>query len=587
MIHEIYSDLASFKNLEFHSGLNIILVDKSKDATNRQTRNKAGKTSLIELVHLMFGADVDKNSLICQDRLSQFSFGMRFDLNEQEIIVERSCKWKNKVIMKEGQFTNWPISPKWDSTLHTYNLSNEVWKEVLGNFFFKLPYHIKKGERKLFTPTFRSLISYFVRREEEGGFTEPQMNSRQQQLWDTQTAVSYLLGFDLNVPYQFQQVRNREKTVRELKKLLTGQGEIQGIESIGDLRTQAALTERSVEKLKKQLLDFQVLEEYHDLENEARSLTKQISALIDEKVLDREYLDILQESFSSENPPEMDKVIRIYKEALSEVPDMVRRKLEETRVFYESVVRNRRLYLEGEITELQAKIKKKDGAIEAFEKRKSEIMNILNSHGALEQYSNLQAELTRMHIILESTKEKIRLLEQLSETKSEAKLERAKLELMLKKNYAEQAELYNKAIKVFEDFSSQFYENPGSLVIEPTPNGPDFYVKIQGERSKGIRNIQIFCFDMMLMQILKDQGFGPDFLIHDSHLFDGVDERQIATALKIGKETSERLRFQYIVTMNSDVLPKRDIVGIDLNSFKVSVELDDKTDTGGLFGFRF
>jgi uncharacterized protein YydD (DUF2326 family) len=245
------------------------------------------------------------------------------------------------------------------------------------------------------------------------------------------------------------------------------------------------------------------------------------------------------------------------------------------------------LYLEGEITELQAKIKKKDGAIEAFEKRKSEIMNILNSHGALEQYSNLQAELTRMHIILESTKEKIRLLEQLSETKSEAKLERAKLELMLKKNYAEQAELYNKAIKVFEDFSSQFYENPGSLVIEPTPNGPDFYVKIQGERSKGIRNIQIFCFDMMLMQILKDQGFGPDFLIHDSHLFDGVDERQIATALKIGKETSERLRFQYIVTMNSDVLPKRDIVGIDLNSFKVSVELDDKTDTGGLFGFRF
>ncbi len=391
----------------------------------------------------------------------------------------------------------------------------------------------------------------------------------------------------MNVPYQFQQVRNREKTVRELKKLLTGQGEIQGIESIGDLRTQAALTERSVEKLKKQLLDFQVLEEYHDLENEARSLTKQISALIDEKVLDREYLDILQESFSLENPPEMDKVIRIYKEALSEVPDMVRRKLEETKVFYESVVRNRRLYLEGEITELQAKIKKKDGAIEAFEKRKSEIMNILNSHGALEQYSNLQAELTRMHIILESTKEKIRLLEQLSETKSEAKLERAKLELMLKKNYAEQAELYNKAIKVFEDFSSQFYENPGSLVIEPTPNGPDFYVKIQGERSKGIRNIQIFCFDMMLMQILKDQGFGPDFLIHDSHLFDGVDERQIATALKIGKETSERLRFQYIVTMNSDVLPKRDIVGIDLNSFKVSVELDDKTDTGGLFGFRF
>ena len=587
MIYEIYSNLPGFKNLKFHSGLNIILVDKSKDATNRQTRNKAGKTSLIELVHLIFGSDVDKNSLICQDRLSQFSFGMKFDLNGQEIMVERSCKWKNKVIMKEGEFINWPTSPKWDSALNAYNLSNVVWKEILGNFFFKLPYHINKGERKSFTPTFRSLISYFVRREGEGGFTEPQKNSNQQQLWDIQTAVSYLLGFDLNVPYQFQQVRNREKTVRELKKLLTGQGEIQGIESIGDLRTQAALIERDVEKLKKQLLEFQVLEEYHDLENEARSLTKQISALIDDKILDREYLDTLQESFSSENPPEMEKVIRIYKEAMSEVPDMVRTKLEETKIFYESIVRNRKLYLEGEITELRAKMKKNDTAIEKFEKRKSEIMNILNSHGALEQYSKLQAELTRMNIILQSTNEKISLLEQISETKTEAKLERAKLELMLKKNYTEQADLYNKAIRVFEDFSSQFYDNPGSLVIDPTPNGPIFYVKIQGERSKGIRNIQIFCFDMMLMQILKEQGFGPDFLIHDSHLFDGVDERQIATALKIGKEASERLRFQYIVTMNSDMLPNKDVVGIDLSSFKISVELDDKTDTGGLFGFRF
>jgi uncharacterized protein YydD (DUF2326 family) len=32
----------------------------------------------------------------------------------------------------------------------------------------------------------------------------------------------------------------------------------------------------------------------------------------------------------------------------------------------------------------------------------------------------------------------------------------------------------------------------------------------------------------MLTEISLKNGRGPGFLVHDSHLFDGVDERQIA-----------------------------------------------------------
>lgn len=38
----------------------------------------------------------------------------------------------------------------------------------------------------------------------------------------------------------------------------------------------------------------------------------------------------------------------------------------------------------------------------------------------------------------------------------------------------------------------------------------------------------IFCFDLTLAVLAHRHGRGPDFLIHDSHLYDGVDERQIA-----------------------------------------------------------
>jgi uncharacterized protein YydD (DUF2326 family) len=99
--------------------------------------------------------------------------------------------------------------------------------------------------------------------------------------------------------------------------------------------------------------------------------------------------------------------------------------------------------------------------------------------------------------------------------------------------------------------------------------------------------MQIFCFDMMLMQLCTNRGIGPRFLVHDSHLFDGVDERQAAKALQVGAELADALGFQYIVTMNSDDLQKTKSVGFDFDKYLQDVKLTDAQETGGLFGFRF
>ena len=62
MIYNVTSDLASFKSLKLRSGLNVLLADKSVGATDRQTRNGAGKTSLIELIHFVLGANAEKST---------------------------------------------------------------------------------------------------------------------------------------------------------------------------------------------------------------------------------------------------------------------------------------------------------------------------------------------------------------------------------------------------------------------------------------------------------------------------------------------------------------------------------------------
>ena len=99
--------------------------------------------------------------------------------------------------------------------------------------------------------------------------------------------------------------------------------------------------------------------------------------------------------------------------------------------------------------------------------------------------------------------------------------------------------------------------------------------------------MQIFCFDMMLMKVLASRNTGPGFLIHDSHLFDGVDNRQIAHDLKVGAELADAHGFQYVVTLNSDTLPLDVLPGFDVKKHVLHTRLTDATDTGGLFGMRF
>ena len=214
-------------------------------------------------------------------------------------------------------------------------------------------------------------------------------------------------------------------------------------------------------------------------------------------------------------------------------------------------------------------------------------MNLLSSHGALDQYRKLQTELSKAEAKVESIRQKYETAEKLEGTKTKLDIERSRLTLRLRRNFSEQQDVLNEAILAFEEVSNQLYESAGSMTISDSSNGPKFNFPMQGSQSKGIKNIQIFCFDMMLMTICSKRNLGPRFLVHDSHLFDGVDGRQVVSALQVGAKISEETGFQYIVTMNEDDAFKEKIEGIDLEDHVLPVVLTDAVEDGGLFGCRF
>ncbi len=573
MIYRVFSSLPSFKELEFHSGLNILIAKKEAGATNKQTRNGAGKSSLIEIIDFLSGADAEKESLFRSEALVNETFGITFDLCGEKITTERSGKEKSKLHLEGNGFLN-----------NKSSITNTEWTTLLGEKMFALHNLPKTEGRK---PTFRSLFPYFVRRQRSGAFTTPEKHATMQQPGDLQIALLYLLGLDWQIASEWQRIRDREKTLKELKKAAgTGAfGSIIGKTS--DLRTQVTIAEAHLKEMQTQLSAFRVLPQYSELESEADQLTRKISDISNANVIDTGSIRDLETAMHSESPPPIAELESIYAEAGISLPGVAVKRYDEVRLFHESVIRNRRDYLSGELESARERILARDQEKQSLDERRSVVMNLLKSHGALDQFSRLQTETARKEAEVELLRQRFSAAEQLEGTKNELDIERNRLTLRLRRDFSEQKERLSDAILAFEETSKRLYESAGSMTVDETSNGPQFQFPMQGSRSKGIKNMQIFCFDMMLMRLCAKRGIGPGILVHDSHLFDGVDGRQIASALKVGAETAEKLGFQYIVTMNEDDAFKETTPGFNVHDHILPVVLTDAQEEGGLFGFRF
>lgn len=585
MIRRITSNQETFKTLEFGPGLNLLLAEKSEGATDRQSRNGAGKTSFVELVHFLLGGNVRSDNIFRSKPLIDWVFEIQLDIEGTAHSISRAGKKPSRVLVS-GPIARAEKPHGLGLASDVYEFSNEQLKIMLGRKWYGIEPGSEEDSR--FGPTFRSLFSYFARRQGSGAFQTPSQHSVRQQLWDQQVAISYLLGLDWTISKNFQVLRGREKIAKELGRAARS-GELgKYFGRAADLRTRLAVISRNADQLKTQMEEFRVVPEYRRLEAEADDITRSINALIEANLFDREAIRELQLSFESEQPPNLEDLHRLYAEAGVVVPELLRRRFEELEEFHQTIIENRRSHLRSEMTSAEGRVSSREQEQDRLDTRRQQIMSILRSGGALEHYSAIREELGRCEAEVEAVRQRLELAETLESTKAEIDIERGRLTQALRDDIHERKEFVEEAIVGFEELSEALYERAGSLTIDATPNGPVFDVKIEGQRSKGITNMQMFCFDFMIAELRARRGEWPGFLIHDSHLFDGVDERQVAKALQLGAERSLAGGFQYIVTMNSDVLPRDGFrAGFDLQDSILPTRLSDSTDTGGLFGVRF
>ena len=128
-----------------------------------------------------------------------------------------------------------------------------------------------------------------------------------------------------------------------------------------DLQSQLAIADRRAAKFRSEIGSFQVLPEYHDLEQEASQIARTISDLTNANVTDQQRLLSLTASIEAEHAPAEYDVARVYDEAGVVLPDSILERLDQVRI-PRTVLRNRRSHLESDFTETEKRIDQRDRA---------------------------------------------------------------------------------------------------------------------------------------------------------------------------------------------------------------------------------
>ena len=598
MIIAVRANQPSFKEVTFSSGFNVVMADRTKESSERESRNGLGKTTLVEIIHFCLGSSFRRGHALRSDHLMGWSFTLDLLIGGKELSVTRSVDNPRWVWLKgdvssldlsepESRGERLPFGGNFEMVESLgyphRRVSTSAWTLVLGKLVFGLT--VEDTETK-YQPTFRSLFSYMARRGREG-FISPFSHHAREGVGARQVNNAFLLGLSWEHARRFQELKDEERALNSVRNAAR-RGLLQGmVGSLGPLEAERTRFASEYARQRENLKNFRVHSEYSAIEQEANDLTTTIQELRNRNFVDAETLELYYSSLEEENVPEADEVLGIYRAVGRTMPELVSHQLEEVERFHEQLLINRRDYLQSEIQRLTEDRKERDEEIQRLSDRRARLMETLRVFGALEEYNGLQERHMETSSQLEDIKGRIANLKRFEAGKSEVRLRRERLLQTARREFEERRHIREKAIGLFNANSQALYEASGDLVVEITDTGFKYDVKIVRSGSHGIENMKIFCYDLMLVQLWAERRPGTAVLVHDSMIFDGVDERQVAKALELAAREANTRDFRYVCALNSDDLPSRDFSPeFDLGKH-VRLRLTDESESGGLLGIRY
>lgn len=574
-LHRLSASDERFKSLVFHDGLNLIVAERTESSRQGDSRNGTGKSSFIRILRYIFAGNLATE--LSSPYLAEHSFEASLRVpgaagKEESFSVARRVVPTTRVEVLG-----------WSPTEGRTDLHVDEWRMLLGQELFHLEEDVSK-------PTPGQLWSQLIRTY----FGRPTKGHGSEADWETGVKLGYFLGLSPSVLAQAGEVDRLSKQRKAIRAAVK-EGAIRHLSvDEADLRSQLATARRRRDRTQASLRDFKVDEQYADHQREADDVSARIRRLNDEALSLERRVRELTLALESEVDAAADeelraRVVRVYGELGLELPNAVVQRFEDVAVFHESVVRNRRIFLQNELDGLRDRLRIIAEQRTRFDARRAEILRLLNDTVALDTFLDAQRSLSELDATAADLERRLETATEINEIDTRLKVATAETEAAVRAEVSERSHFLDRPISLFNELGREIYtDRDADLLIHASRGLLQVQPRVSGDASEGIRSVETYLLDMVCLITALEVDRAPRLLVHDSHLFDAMDHRQVASCLNIGARLADEHGFQYIVTMNSDFLASVESQGAFKGSdYQIDTKLTDSGEDGGLFGFRF
>lgn len=557
----------SFHPVIFKEGINIIvgkqLAPHNKNDGN--TYNGVGKSLILHLIHFCLGANrIDSLS----SKLPDWEFILRFEIDGTEYYSKRSTNEQNKITF----------------------CGEEITITVMRQKMFELCFGLSNPPKYL---TWSTLFSRFARRYRSCYATFDAFVPKESD-YSKILNNCYLLGLDVDLIVRKKELRDKQTIAKSTEKAIKKDPLFkQYYLGKNDAELDAADLEYRIEELKKEILMFKVSSNYHELEIEADDKSYQKKKLENQRALISLYIKNIEESCAESIHVREEKLLKIYEAANIEIPEMVKKNIDEVLQFHSHLLLTRNNRLRKELDAQKAQLKSIDKQIELLGQQMDELLDYLNTHGALEEYVALTKQLSSLNSDLNRIQEYQKILKAYRDTELDIKAALI-AEDKETEDYLESEKAYLTSLRTnYGNYAKRFYPKKRSGLVIKNNSGENMLrytldARIEDDSSDGVNEVRMFCFDILLLACKRSK---LHFIIHDSRLFANMDPRQRETLFRTAYDICKRDNFQYICSINEDALNSfqalmSDKEYVELVEDNIILKLNDDSPESKLLGIQ-
>lgn len=558
---------ASFHPIIFKNGINIIVGKQVSphDENDGNTYNGVGKSLTLHLIHFCLASNrIDSFA----HKLPDWEFTLRFEIDGNEYYSTRSTNEQRKI-----DFCGEVLSIK-----------------SMRQKLLSLCFGLSENPKNM---TWNTLFSRFIRRYRSCYSTFDSFVPKESD-YSKILNNCYLLGIDTDLIISKKELRDKqvaamatERTIKKdplFKQYYLGKN---------DAELDVADLEYRISELEKEISTFKVSNNYHELEKEADDKSYKKKILENHRVLINNYIKNIEDSFKETAHVKEEKLLKVYEAAKVEIPDMVKKNIEDVLQFHSNLLSTRNARLRKELGKQKAELKEIDEKIFVLGQRMDELLKYLNSHGALEEYVALTKQLSSLQNELNKIQEYQKILKVYKDTELDIKADLISQDKETQMYLDDEAEYLSELRNKYWTYAKRFYPKKRSGLVIKNNSGENtlrytLEARIEDDSSDGVNEVRMFCFDLLLLTCKKNQ---MSFIVHDSRLFANMDPRQRETLFQIVFETCQKENYQYICSINEDALlsfqslmPRTEYENIVTNN--IILELNDDAPASKLLGIQ-